>query len=175
MKKIVISLTIMIVILLGYGTTSHAAGFLWIYSVYDGSSIYDTLNCYTSGNVVSGTQVSLWSLTGNDSQLWEYQKESNGRYSLRSLNNTSVAINAYRGYIGSTVNVLTAEGNNINDYTFIMRPTEGVISPFIMDKRGAHTAVVAITSHGANALCTWEYWSSSLDSQQYFGAGIYGA
>jgi len=32
------------------------------------------LNCYTSGTPVSGTQISTWTRTGNDSQLWAWSE-----------------------------------------------------------------------------------------------------
>ncbi len=76
------------------------------------------LNCYTSGAVVSGTQVSTWTNTGNASQRWYIFRESNGKSSLRPAANTSLALNANRSAIGTTANVLTVSTNNPADYQF---------------------------------------------------------
>lgn len=121
------------------------------------------LNCYTSGAVVSGTLVSTWSRTGNSSQIWSYYTESNGRLSIRSKANLSVAINANRSYIGTNVNVLTASTNNINDYTFISKPNEYANGSFVMSGRGGHTKNVYLTRSGNANICTWQYYSGGTN------------
>ncbi len=114
----------------------------------------DVLNCYTTGDVTSGTPVSTWSYTGNASQLWNTVFEWNNRYSIRSAAKNSVAINANRSYFGTQVNVLSTSNNNIDDYTFIQIPfgTDGHLS---MIARAGHTSSVYLKSNGGTAFCTW--------------------
>lgn len=123
------------------------------------------LNCYTSGAVQSGTQVSTWSRTSNYSQLWMFRTESNGYTSVRSLANRNVAINANRSYIGTTVNVITASTNILADYTFISMPSEYANGAFILAARGGHVYSVYLTRSGNANLCTWQYNNSSSNQK----------
>lgn len=126
----------------------------------------EMLNCYTSQSVpASGTKVSTWSRTGNDTQLWVMVNESNGRKSIRSRANKSVALNANRTSVGTTVNVLNVSGNNILDYTFTSIPSEYALGRFTMAARYNQTSKVCITNNGSKAFCTWQYSSSSLNQK----------
>lgn len=124
------------------------------------------LNCYTSeAKPKSGTQISTWSRTGNDSQLWVIQWESNGYRSIRSRANTAVAINANRSYVGTVCNVLATTGNNINDYTFLVIPNEYQLGGLVMRSRLNHTSNVYITRTGTNSLCYWRYHDGTINQR----------
>lgn len=123
------------------------------------------LNCYTSGAVNSGTLVSTWARTSNQSQLWYFQQEYNGRNSLRSSANHDVAINANRSYIGTSVNVLKVNDNNILDCTFISTPGEYVNGGFVMAARMGHVNSVYITRNGNANICTWQYNNGSSNQK----------
>ncbi|HIS46977.1 MAG TPA: RICIN domain-containing protein [Candidatus Scybalocola faecigallinarum] len=124
------------------------------------------LNCYTSGAVVSGTQVSTWTNTGNVSQRWYIFRESTGKSSLRPAANTTLALNANRSAIGTTANVLTAATNNPQDYQFASRLHVGSFK-LSLYARYAHTNTVYLTSHGAKTMCTWQYYNANTDWQAY--------
>lgn len=121
------------------------------------------LNCYTSGVVQSGTNVSTWTRTGNDSQKWYRWNDSRGARSLRPAANTSVALNANRSKIGTTANVITAESNVVEDYNIITFDDIKIGQTFRIALVGrlAHTKTVYLTAHGPNAFCTWEYYNSN--------------
>lgn len=122
------------------------------------------LNCYTTGIVDSGTQVSTWTKTGNPSQKWFIYSEAGGKQSLRPQANTSLALNANRSAIGTTANVLTASTNNPLDYriTSNMHKTPGNFK-IILPARYNHTAPVYLTAHGPKAMCTWQYYNGNTD------------
>ncbi len=163
MKKIVAS--VVVLVLLISNSISVHAGYIGINSCEIGLSS-NMLNCYTSGAVTDGTLVSLWSFTGNKSQQWEYRGEANGRSSLRSAANPAMALNANRSYIGVNANVITAETNVLKDYTLLTKPVYPNDTAITMVSRAGHAYTIYLTSHGANAICTWEYKNSS-DNQIY--------
>lgn len=163
MRKLVAVLAV--IVLLASNSMSAFAGYIGITSCEIGLSA-NMLNCYTNGPVVDGTLVSLWSFTGNMSQQWFYRGEANGRSSLRSAANPDMALNANRSYIGTNANVITADSNVLADYTLLTKPVYPNDTAITMVSRGGHAYTVYLTSHGANAICTWEYRNSG-DNQMY--------
>ena len=131
--------------------------------IYVPNNWYVVLNCYTTGAVMDRTPVSTWQRTGNPSQTWILKKERNGRWSIRSQANDTLAINANRNNIGTNVDMLTASTNNIDDYTFPVFPVETNAGRIGVAARAGHTKAAYITRHGNANICTWEYTGSTTN------------
>lgn len=156
--KKILKLTITLVLLISMCILPvNAASGPYTIANRDWSGTDTILNCYTSGSVISGTQVSTWSYTGNASQRWYVYSETNGRVSLRPQANTSLALNANRSYIGTTANVITAATNVPEDYGLIYSINTTGAFPLALAARGAHYTEVFLTCTGERTLCTWQY------------------
>ncbi len=164
-KKRILAIMLTIIILtLSIGMNTFAAErSIQKYTVYQTNNYYNVLNCYTSGSVVSGTLVSTWSYTGNDSQRWNVDPLTTGGYIWYPVANPAVSINANRSYVGTQVNVLTTATNVVQDYTLIFNANEDIPITLLMHPRGGHINNVVITSHGSNSICTWQYVDTSLN------------
>ena len=69
------------------------------------------LNIYTSGAAQNGSNVNIWTKTGNSSQAWIFVPVSGG-YVIRSANNTSLVLTACGTSNSSNVKVATYSSGN---------------------------------------------------------------